>query len=468
LIDSPAAVRVSRVAAEHLDHSVTDFVTRVSGRSFGLSEEPPLRVTLASLGEADHVLVLAMHHIACDARSIEVIVREIGELYAHRPLPALPVRFADFAVWEQNWLRSEQAAAQLEFWQDRLRGAVPLELPTDRPRSADRDTTGAAVDFLVPAPLARALVDIGRGEAATPFMTMLAVFTALLAEHTGQRDIVLGTTVTGRPLAAVENVVGPFMNSLVLRTDLTDCRTFVDVLRRVRDSSLAAFANQDLPFERVVDKIRPNRDPARNPLFQVLFELEPYSGGEFRLGDLATEPVQVSRRVAKLDLTLHLDMQRDGSYAGSVEYATALFTEQTAQGLAAGFLDMVERATTGTPQLIVDLGPDRVQQPVEYVVAADEYEATRTPAERALADIWADVLDLERVGRQDNFFELGGHSLLAIEVQVRIQEEFDIDLPLRTLFEHPILRALALLLERAVHEGNASACDAIRTEGGRQ
>jgi amino acid adenylation domain-containing protein len=461
LIDPPQVVPLSRVDLDHVGHSVAEFVTKVSSRSFRLAEEPPLRVTLARLGEADHVLVLAMHHIACDARSIEVIVRELGDLYAHRPLSPLAVRFADFAAWERNWLRSAQAAAQLEFWRERLRGAVPLELPTDRPRTPDVDNSGAAVDFRVPASLARALSDIGRAEAATPFMTMLAAFEVLLAEHTGQRDIVLGTTVTGRPLAAVENVVGPFVNSIVLRTDLTASGTFADVVRQVRDSALAAFANQDLPFQSVVEALRPQRDPTRNPLFQVQFELEPYSGGEFRLGDVVTEPVQVDRHVAKVDLALHLDEQEDGSYTGNLLYPVALFTGDTARRVVAGFLDVIERAAAATPVLIADRERDRTPAPMECLVAGDEHEAVRTPAEHILAEIWAEVLDLGRVGRQDNFFDLGGHSLFAIEVQVRIQEEFDIDLPLRTVFDAPTLRELASVIERAVHDENGSVSAAV-------
>ncbi|HEX5402818.1 MAG TPA: condensation domain-containing protein, partial [Pseudonocardiaceae bacterium] len=467
LIDPPDAVRIVPATA---DGDVTEFVTRVSDAGFRLADEPPLRVTLAGIDDADHVLVLGMHHIACDARSIEIIMRELGELYARRPVPAPPVRFADFAEWERTWSTSAQAEAQLEFWRERLRGAVPLELPTDHPRTADRDTAGAAVEFTIPAALANAVTAIGRDEAATPFMTMLAAFTVLLAEHTGQDDIVLGTTVTGRPLAAVENLVGPFMNSVVLRTDVRGGRTFIDVLRRVRDSARAAFANQDIPFERVVDAVRPRRDPGRNPLFQVLFELEPHGGKGFRLDGVAVEPVLADRRVAKLDLMLHLDEQGDGSYAGSVQYATALFDEDTARGVVTGFLAVLEHACLDPAQPLAQRQPHPVTEPaappVEYLVAADVYEATVTQAEDVIADIWADVLELDRVGRKDNFFDLGGHSLSAIEVQARVQEEFDIDVPLRALFEAPVLSELAAVVEQSVHHENATASSAVHTEGG--
>ncbi|MFI5587257.1 amino acid adenylation domain-containing protein [Amycolatopsis sp. NPDC051758] len=463
VIDPPEVIELSRVDAEHVRHDIAEFVTQVSSRGFSLDEEPPLRATLARIGEADHVLVLAMHHMACDARSIEVIVHELGELYAHRPLPPLPVRFADFAVWEQQWLRSEEAAAQLEFWRERLRGAVPLELPTDRPRSPEAGNTGAAVEFRVPAPLARALSEIGRAEAATPFMTMLAAFTVLLAERTGQRDIVLGTTVAGRPLPALENLVGPFLNSVVLRADLTTSRTFGSVIRHVRDSALAAFANQDLPFQSVVEALRPDRDPARNPLFQVQFELEPYGGGELRFGDVLAEPVRADRQVAKVDLALHLGEQRDGSYCGSLLYPVALFTDDTAQRIVAGFLDVVERAAAGRLDLSAGGGPAALPAETERPLATDEPGVVLTPAEEILAGIWEDVLDLDRIGRQDNFFHLGGHSLYAIEVHMRLQEEFDIDLPLRALFDAPTLRELAVVIDQAVPDKNKPVSG---TEGG--
>ncbi len=454
LIDPPQAVPWQEVAPdpESLADGIEAFVGRVSGAGFRLGEEPPLRATLAKLADDDHVLVLAMHHIACDARSIEVITREISELYAHRHLDPLPVRFADFAAWERSWSDSAEAAAQLDFWRRRLDGAGPLELPTDRPRPPARDAGGAAVDFRVPAPLARALADIGRGEGATPFMTMLAAFDIVLARRAAQQDIVVGTTVTGRPVTAFDGLVGPFMNSVVLRVDLAGCTAFSDVLPRVRDSALSAFAHQDIPFERLVDELRPRRDSTRNPFFQVLFELEPYSPGGLRLDAVTTETIPVGRPQAKLDLIVHLDEQQDGSYLGSVEYAAALFDESGARLLADDFLRVVEHAAAAPEQRLPDLGrPEPAAKPVAYLVASTDYRAPETAAEQAVAEIFADVLGLDDVGMDDNFFDLGGHSLLAIEAQVQIQDEFDIDVPLRTLFDAPTVRALADVIERTIH-----------------
>ncbi len=254
----------------------------------------------------------------------------------------------------------------------------------------------------------------------------------------------------------------------MLRTDVAGCATFAELLGRVRDTALGAFANQDLPFERLVGDLRIAPDPARNPLFQVLFELEDSTGAAYALPGLEAEILPVGWRPAKLDLTLHLARHDDGSYAGDIEYATALFDRSTVEGLAGEFLELLERvaAEPGTPPHLLGgaggpaAGDASGGPAIDYLVASEDYAEPSTAAERIIAEIWSDVLDLDQIGVHDDFFQLGGHSVLAAQVHLRIQDELDIDLPLRALFDATTLGELAAEVERAVQEDVARLSDA--------
>jgi hypothetical protein len=249
-------------------------------RPFNLATGPVLRASLLRLGEQDHVLLLNIHHIVSDGWSQGVVLRELTTLYSAfatgqpSPLPELPIQYADFAAWQRNWLQGDRLQEQLDYWKQRLADLAPLELPTDRPRPPTQSFRGGKVNFEIPPKLTGELRKLGRSEGATMFMTLLAAFQALLSRYSGQMDVAVGTPIAGRHRKEVENLIGFFVNTLVLRTDLGGNPSFRDLLRRVREVSLGAYAHQDLPFEKIVDELQIPRDPSRNPLFQVMFALQ--------------------------------------------------------------------------------------------------------------------------------------------------------------------------------------------------
>jgi amino acid adenylation domain-containing protein len=314
---------------------------------FDLEHGPLFRASLLRLGAEEHVLLLTMHHIVSDAQTQGVIDGEVGKLYdafargEPSPLPELPIQYADYAAWQRGWLTGEALQQQLSFWRTALAGAPGvLDLPADRPRPPTQSFRGARVAFQLPAELRAALVELARREGATLFMTMLAAFDLLLQRWSGQADVVVGTPAMNRDRAETEGLVGCFLNTLVLRTQIDDGVTFPELLARVRETCLSAYAHQDMPFERLVQELQPERDLSRSPVFQVMFTLQggggagPAGGGEPRLAGVRRRPVAAPLTTAKFDLTLFL---ADGprGIAGSFEYATDLFDAATVERMAA-------------------------------------------------------------------------------------------------------------------------------------
>ncbi|MFD0579127.1 amino acid adenylation domain-containing protein [Dactylosporangium darangshiense] len=330
---------------------------------FDLATGPLLRATLLRVAADGHVLALAMHHVVSDAWSAGILRRELAALYAGADLPALPVQYADFAVWQRRWLSGEVLEGQLGFWREALAGAPVLELPTDRPRGPVRQTDGAFVEFTIPAPVVEGLRRVARDAGVSMFMTLLGAFTVLLHRYSGQDDVVVGTPIANRNRAEIEGLVGFFVNTLVLRTDLSGDPTFAELLGRVRERTLAAYANQDLPFEQLVDALDVGRDRSRTPLFQVLFN---YLSADDRAGDLPTISRDSTDAPVLYDLTLVMADSADG-LQGGVEFATALFDEATMHRLI-GHLQLVLAAVTAAPDAA--LSGLALVSPPEFVTPA--------------------------------------------------------------------------------------------------
>ena len=260
---------------------VQRLATNEAQRPFDLAQGPLVRATVLRLGENDHVGLLTMHHIVTDGWSAGILIREMAMLYdafcSERPasLPEMPVQYADFAHWQRNWLAGEVLETQLSYWKEQLRGAPPLlELPTDHPRPAIQTFHGAHQSILLAPIVGDRLKALSRQEGVTLFMTMLAAFQVLLQGYTNQDDLVIGTPIANRNRLETEGLIGFFVNTLVLRTGLSGNPTFRDLLRRVREVCLGAYAHQDLPFEKLVEELHLARDLSRNPLFQVMFVLQ--------------------------------------------------------------------------------------------------------------------------------------------------------------------------------------------------
>jgi amino acid adenylation domain-containing protein len=309
-----------------------------------LSQGPVARTLLLRLGEQEHHLLLAFHHIAFDGWSVEVLRRELSAFYSGSSLAEPAFQYGDFAVWQRRWLSGDALAAQIGYWRERLAGAPPvLELPADRPRPPVQSFRGATLPLAVPPALAAGLRGLARSESATLFMTALAAFAALLSRFTGQKDLVLGSPVANRTEAGIENLIGFFVNTLALRTDLTGDPPFRALLGQVRESALSAYAHQDLPFERLVEELHPERDLSRSPLFQVMFSLDPVWGSELAPG-LGCELLRIDTGTAKFDLSLFLS-DEDGGLTALLEYASDLFDPATVARLGRSFLDLASGLT---------------------------------------------------------------------------------------------------------------------------
>ncbi len=320
---------------------------------FDLARGPLFRPLLVRLGPAEHLMLLAMHHIVCDAWSVGVFNRELMGLYeslaAGRPaaLPDLAVQYADYAVWQRDWLESGVQESQLAYWTRQLSGLPRFELPADRPRPPRQTFRGATHAFVLPAGLSDSLRTLGQRENVTLFMLLLAGFQAMLFRYTGQSDLAVGTNVTNRGSSDLEGLIGFFVNNLVLRCDLSGNPSFRDLLHRVRSVALEAYAHQDLPFDSLVEEMQRDRerDPSRPPLFQVLFVLQNTPGEELSLPGLEVEPFEMATSRAAFDLLFNLYDGGEG-VRGAVEYNVDLYEPGTIARLCEYFETVLLQAVS--------------------------------------------------------------------------------------------------------------------------
>ncbi|HEU4508572.1 MAG TPA: amino acid adenylation domain-containing protein [Pyrinomonadaceae bacterium] len=318
-------------------------------QAFDLQSGPLLRARLLRLGATDHVLLYTMHHIISDGWSMGVLIRELTTLYKayaqgeDSPLPELAIQYADYAQWQRQWLQGEVLDQQLAYWKQQMAGAPPmLELPTDFARPAIQTFRGATRPVNLSSTLTTQLKQLSKREDVTLFMTLLAAFQTLLHRYTAQNEIVLGTPIANRTRALTEPLIGCFVNTLVLRTDLSFDPTFVELMRRVRDVALGAYAHQDVPFEMLVEALQPQRDVSRSPLFQVMMVLHNAPKQALELDDeLHLTAVDVDRRTAKFDLTLSLTEDTEG-LKGVWEYNTDLFARATIERMNGHFEVLLE------------------------------------------------------------------------------------------------------------------------------
>ncbi|MGH3979304.1 MAG: condensation domain-containing protein, partial [Pseudonocardiaceae bacterium] len=308
-------------------------------RSFDLRQGPLFRVLLVRHADDDHVLLLTVHHIVTDGWSMGVLADELGTLYdaalhgEEAVLPPLPLQYADFAMWQRTRSSDSVLEGQLDYWTRQLAGVSPLELPTDRPRPAVRTTAGAVRELVVPPEVTARLGELARAADTTLFTTLMAACQVMFARYAGQHDVAVGTVVSGRNRPELERVVGFFVNTVVLRAHVDGSRTFGEFLGGVNDTVLDAFAHDEAPFERLVDALHPERDPSRNPLFDVMVVLHNAQRTSPRFTGLRVEDISLTRRSALFDISI--DFQEQGDVlTGVVEYNTDLFDAATVERMA--------------------------------------------------------------------------------------------------------------------------------------
>ena len=314
---------------------------------FDLAQESLIRATLVVLSETEHLLLVCMHHIISDGWSIEVFIHELTTLYnayaQNQPanLAPLPIQYADFAIWQRQWLQGDVLQNQLNYWQNQLADAPALlSLPTDHPRPAVQSFVGAYQEFSLSPALSQALTELSRKQGVTLFMTLLAAFDALLYRYTGSSDILVGTPIANRNRGEIEGLIGFFVNTLVLRTDLADNPSFSQLLTRVREVAMDAYAHQDLPFEMLVEALQPERDLSHTPLFQVAFVLQNTPKSEIKMTGLKVTDLPLENTTAKFDLTLAM-VHTDNALNGVWEYNTDLFDSGTIERLAGHFVNLL-------------------------------------------------------------------------------------------------------------------------------
>jgi amino acid adenylation domain-containing protein len=358
-------IRINTVSADRFPEAernrrVREMVSREALKSFDISQLPLIRVGLYRLGEEDHVLALTLHHIVADGWSLGLIWNELNALYlgyvngTAPHLETLPIQYADYAVWERKEALNGSYPEQLAYWQNQLKGPLPiLELPLDKSRPAVQSLfTGSNQFVFLHKRLHKELQTISVREGCTFFMVILAALQVLLHRYSGTEDIVIGTPVVSRNRIELERLVGYFINMVALRSDLSGDPTFVEVLRRAKETTLGAFSNQDLAFETIIENLDFKRDPSRNPVFQVMLQVSP--GTNAQLGDLSVSPYHFNTRFAQMDLSLHLYEESEG-YWGRFEYNTDLFHDETIRRLARHFQQILKEIVSDPSRRISEL-----------------------------------------------------------------------------------------------------------------
>ncbi len=478
---------------------------------FNLDVDLPIRATLFAIDATEHVLLLVLHHIAADGESLAPLVRDLATAYEARrgggspKWPALAVQYADFTLWQRSLLGTEDdtdsvLAAQMSYWTSQLAGLPDeLDLPVDRARPAVSSYRGSRVSFAVDPNVYNGLIELARASGTTMFMVVHAALAVTLARLTGSTDITIGTPVAGRTEEALDGLIGMFGNTLVLRADVRGDRSFRDLLAHIRQTDLAAYANQEIPFERLVEVLNPSRSLARHPLCQVVLTMGGAGDLDVSIPGLTVTQQGTELNVAKFDLSFEVEQDPAGGLFGTLRYATDLFdpdnavaiTERLTSVLTAvngepdcpvGDLDLLtaaerERALAGAPDYVLDDGlrPLPTYERGALYEAGDGENAVVTPfgqsvvptgrtawraadgtlrtrsevpspalttgdapdADRVdrLCELFADVLGVDYVEPDEGFFDIGGHSLLAMRLVNRVRAEFGIGMTIQTLFE---------------------------------
>jgi thioesterase domain-containing protein len=455
-------------------------------KSFDLSRGPLFRARVIRVTGTDHVLLCTMHHIVTDSWSVQIMARELSALYGAfctrrpSPLPELPITYGDYSEWQRKWFKTARVQQQLKFWKDELEDAPPvLELRTQRPRSPEQTFEGASQTV----PLSDEIISGTKALAvrlqATPFMLLLAAFKILLYRTSGQTDLLVGVPVAGRNSVETEGLVGFFVNTLVLRDDLFFNPTFPDLVAQIRETTLRAFANSDVPFEKVVEFLQPERNLSYNPIFQVMFSVIKAAVQSATFGDLAAFSYTVAPTKSIFDLSLTIIEGKDDHWFAQIDHNTGLFRSEDVSRMLADYSTLLQSVIGSPEKRILDLPitnfpigegaavrtaecslplpsppPSKTSSRRKALTLASTSDAPKPerPAEpiqaeeKLLVGIWRDLLHLPAVGIDDNFFEIGGHSLLAAQLIAQVQSAAGRKIAVSAVFRAPTIRAFAQLL----------------------
>jgi amino acid adenylation domain-containing protein len=364
---------------------VREIAAREAAQPFDLSRGPLLRVKLVQLSSDDHVLLFTMHHIVSDGWSMSLLIREVSELYSgyasgrEPELPELPIQYADYASWQREWLQGEALAEQVQYWRSQLAGAPPVLELTNKPRPSVQTYRGAHEQFSINTDVVNELKELSRREGVTFFMLLLAAFQLMLMRYSGSEDIVVGTDVAGRRHKEVEGLIGFFINELVLRTDLSGNPTFKELLQRVREVCLGAYSHQDLPFEKLVEELQPERTLSRNPLFQVLFVHQKARRSGLQLDGLTIKPfAREAQEVSKFDLALFI-LEGERSF-GTWDYNTDIFDAETITRMSTHYNTLLSNIAANPDARLNEL--EMISEEEKQRLLREEEERERTKRNR--------------------------------------------------------------------------------------
>jgi len=443
---------------------------------FNLEEGPLFRGRLIQTADEECVLLLTMHHIVSDGWSVGIITEELGAIYealvqqAPHSLPALPIQYADYACWQEQWVASGELDRQLDYWKQKLHAFEPLNIPTDQPRPAAAINRGEIRSTVLPRSLTDALKEVSDRNGCTLFMTMMAAFVTLMHHEARQSDIAVRTQTAGRANMDLEPLIGWFVNSIILRNSVTGDASFETLLKQVQDTVLQAFDHQDVPFERLIEAIRPAQPLGRRPPFQVNFIFQRDFVKPWQRGGITFTPIPSKATGTFVDLNFFLVERQDG-WRASVDVNLDVFRAETGDFLLRNFQTALE-TIAGNSRIRISEIPFRTRPEIEakYGTAAGAtaaYVAPRTSMEAQVAAIWQQVLGIAPIGVLTNFFDLGGHSLLAVRIVAAIEKEFGRQIKLAQLFVNPTVAAMAQTLEGAEWPRQDVGLIKVQPEGSR-
>ena len=466
---SGVALQVSNletIAASEREGAMLQMVQKEAERPFDLARELPFRIRLFRLQPADHVLIITIHHIACDGWSQGLLQRELWSVYqalagATAPsLPSLPIQYSDFSVWQQEWLNSEAAQQQLKFWMHKLAAPLPvLDFPTDRPPTRLPPVRGAMEVVVLPEQVSRALKEFGRAENVTMFMMTLACFGLVLCRHSRGEDVIIGSPMAGR-VAETEGLVGPFSNPIALRLPITDSLSLREVVRQAREMTMDALANSDLPFMVLLEKLQPRARRGRNPLFQFYFTYQTAFLRPLEITGLKVTPLPTLTVGTPFEIQLAI-IERESRIHLQLDYNSNLFDAGSIRQLLGNYCEALQTLVSVPERKIADIGLSLPSQDRRVDVSGEPvhaYAAPRNDREGRLVRIFERLFDKSKIGIRDDFFELGGSSLTAARLLQEIEKEFNVTLDLSDIVVAPTVEKL---VEKIVGRSGEAATLAI-------
>jgi thioesterase domain-containing protein len=449
-------------------------------KTFDLTKAPLFRARVLRVTDTDHVLLCTMHHIVTDSWSVQIMAKELSSLYGAfstqhpSPLPELPITYGDYSEWQRKWFRTAKVQQQLKFWKDELEDApAVLELRMQRPRSSEQTFEGASQFVPLGDEIISGIKALAVRLQATPFMLLLAAFKILLYRASGQPDLSVGVPVAGRNSVEIEGLVGFFVNTLVLRDNLSGNPPFPDLVGQVRETTLRAFGNSDVPFEKVVEFLQPERNLSYNPIFQVMFSAIKAAVQSDRFGDLTAFSYTVAPTKSIFDLSMTIIEGKGGQWFAQIDHNTNLFRSEDVSRMLADYSTLLQAVISSPDKRIMDLpiadppiteaAVDQTAERPSPVVISSRPKTLTQPLtsrgpklerpgeplqaeEKLLVGIWKDLLRLPGIGIDDNFFEIGGHSLLAAQLIAQVQSATGHKIAVSAVFRAPTIRAFAQLL----------------------